>query len=149
MVALRIGLRCGVVRNGSISSQNGARCQSGIRTSRRNSLSFHSGAEVIVAFLNPRLKGHRVPPTSGEKDDPLFFSCNFVKTRYKASERQRATEVEHRLTTLEKGGRSLQALGKHLLVELHGCNPELLKKVDVVKEILVSAAKACKIGRAS
>ncbi len=38
----------------------------------------------------------------------------------------------------------MQALGKHLLVELHGCNPELLKKVDVVKEILVSAAKACK-----
>jgi len=38
----------------------------------------------------------------------------------------------------------LQALGKHLLIELHGCNPELLKKVDVVKEILVSAAKVCK-----
>ena len=38
----------------------------------------------------------------------------------------------------------MQALGKHLLVELHGCNPELLKKVDVVKEIMVSAAKACK-----
>ncbi len=38
----------------------------------------------------------------------------------------------------------MQALGKHLLVELHGCNPELLKKVDVVKEILVSAAKVCK-----
>ena len=38
----------------------------------------------------------------------------------------------------------MQALGKHLLVELHGCNPELLKRVDVVKEILVSAAKACK-----
>ncbi len=38
----------------------------------------------------------------------------------------------------------MQALGKHLLVELHGCTPELLKKVDVVKEILVSAAKACK-----
>jgi len=38
----------------------------------------------------------------------------------------------------------LQALGKHLLVELHGCNPELLKKVDVIKEILVCAANACK-----
>jgi S-adenosylmethionine decarboxylase len=38
----------------------------------------------------------------------------------------------------------LQALGKHLVVELHGCSPELLKRVDVVKEILVSAARVCK-----
>lgn len=38
----------------------------------------------------------------------------------------------------------MQALGTHLLVELHGCQPELLKKVDVVKEIMVAAAKACK-----
>ena len=38
----------------------------------------------------------------------------------------------------------MQALGKHLLVELHGCSPELLKKVDVIKEILVCAANACK-----
>ncbi len=71
-----------------------------------------------------------------------FFSCNFVKTRYKAFEARNGGG--YRSTTLTKGGRSLQALGKHLLVELHGCNPELLKKVDVVKEILVSAAKACK-----
>lgn len=38
----------------------------------------------------------------------------------------------------------MRALGKHLLVELYGCNPELLKKVDAVREILVTAAKACK-----
>jgi S-adenosylmethionine decarboxylase len=35
-------------------------------------------------------------------------------------------------------------LGTHLLVELHGCHPETLKKVEVVREILTSAAKACK-----
>lgn len=38
----------------------------------------------------------------------------------------------------------MRALGKHLLVELYGCNPELLKKVNAVREILVTAAKACK-----
>lgn len=38
----------------------------------------------------------------------------------------------------------MRALGKHLLVELYGCNPELLKKVNAVREILVMAAKACK-----
>lgn len=38
----------------------------------------------------------------------------------------------------------MHALGKHLLVELHGCNAEVLKKIDVVKDILVSAARACK-----
>lgn len=38
----------------------------------------------------------------------------------------------------------MRALGRHLLVELYGCDPELLKKVDAVREILVSAAKACK-----
>jgi S-adenosylmethionine decarboxylase len=37
----------------------------------------------------------------------------------------------------------LHALGRHLLVELHGCHPESLKKVDVVKDILVGAARAC------
>jgi len=37
----------------------------------------------------------------------------------------------------------LHALGRHLLVELHGCQPELLKRVDVVREILVGAARAC------
>lgn len=38
----------------------------------------------------------------------------------------------------------MRALGRHLLVELYGCDPELLKKVDAVREIMVSAAKACK-----
>lgn len=38
----------------------------------------------------------------------------------------------------------MRALGRHLLVELYGCDPELLKKVDAVREILVAAAKACK-----
>lgn len=38
----------------------------------------------------------------------------------------------------------MQALGKHLLVELHGCSPELLKRTEMVKEILLSAAKVCK-----
>lgn len=38
----------------------------------------------------------------------------------------------------------MRALGKHLLVELYGCNPELLKKVDAVRKILVTAAKSCK-----
>jgi S-adenosylmethionine decarboxylase len=37
----------------------------------------------------------------------------------------------------------LHALGRHLLVELHGCHPDSLKKVDVVKDILVGAARAC------
>jgi S-adenosylmethionine decarboxylase len=30
-----------------------------------------------------------------------------------------------------------------LLVELHGCQPELLKRVDLVRDILVGAARAC------
>jgi S-adenosylmethionine decarboxylase len=38
-----------------------------------------------------------------------------------------------------KGGSELRALGKHLLVELYGCNPELLKKVDAVRDIMVTA----------
>jgi len=38
----------------------------------------------------------------------------------------------------------LHALGTHLLVELHGCDPDKLKRVDVVKDIMVSAAQACK-----
>ncbi len=29
-------------------------------------------------------------------------------------------------------------------MELYGCDPELLKKIDAVKEIMVGAAKACK-----
>ncbi len=42
-----------------------------------------------------------------------------------------------------KGGSALNALGRHLLVELHGCQPELLKRVDLVRDILVGAARAC------
>ncbi|MFQ5847802.1 MAG: adenosylmethionine decarboxylase [Candidatus Methylomirabilales bacterium] len=38
----------------------------------------------------------------------------------------------------------MRALGRHLLVELYGCDPELLKKVGAVREIMVTAAKACK-----
>ncbi|MFQ5881110.1 MAG: adenosylmethionine decarboxylase [Candidatus Methylomirabilales bacterium] len=38
----------------------------------------------------------------------------------------------------------MRALGRHLLIELYGCDPELLKKVDAVKEIMVAAARACK-----
>ena len=38
----------------------------------------------------------------------------------------------------------MKALGRHLLVELHGCHPETLKKVDAVRDILTSAAKAAK-----
>jgi S-adenosylmethionine decarboxylase len=34
-------------------------------------------------------------------------------------------------------------LGRHLLVELHGCQADLLKKVDVVREIMLGAAQAC------
>ncbi len=37
----------------------------------------------------------------------------------------------------------MHALGRHLLVELHGCHPDSLKKVDVVRDILVGAARAC------
>lgn len=35
----------------------------------------------------------------------------------------------------------MQALGKHLLVELHGCDPEALKSVDLIRETMVSAAR--------
>jgi len=38
----------------------------------------------------------------------------------------------------------LHALGTHLLVELHGCDPDRLKRVDVIRDIMVSAAEACK-----
>ena len=38
----------------------------------------------------------------------------------------------------------MHALGTHLLVELHGCDPDKLKRVDVVKDIMVSAAQACR-----
>lgn len=38
----------------------------------------------------------------------------------------------------------MKALGRQLLVELHNCHPETLKRVNAVREILTSAAKAAK-----
>lgn len=35
----------------------------------------------------------------------------------------------------------MQALGKHLLVELHGCDLEALKSIDLIRETMISAAK--------
>lgn len=35
----------------------------------------------------------------------------------------------------------MNALGKHLLVELHGCDPEALKSIDLIREAMVSAAR--------
>ena len=32
-------------------------------------------------------------------------------------------------------------VGKHVLVDLHGCNPELLKKVDFISEDMLEAAR--------
>jgi len=43
-----------------------------------------------------------------------------------------------------KGGRELYALGKHLLIELRECNSEILKSLEKVRKILVSAAKEAK-----
>lgn len=37
----------------------------------------------------------------------------------------------------------MHALGRHLLAELHGCQPDLLKRVDCVRDALVGAARAC------
>lgn len=36
----------------------------------------------------------------------------------------------------------MNALGKHLLVELHGCDPEAIKSIDLIREAMVSAARA-------
>jgi len=38
----------------------------------------------------------------------------------------------------------LYALGTHLLVELKDCNPEILKNLEKVRSVLVSAAKKAK-----
>lgn len=38
----------------------------------------------------------------------------------------------------------MHALGKHLLVELKDCNPEILKSLDKVRDAMVSAAKKAK-----
>lgn len=32
-------------------------------------------------------------------------------------------------------------VGKHVLVDMHGCDPELLKKVDFISEVMHQAAK--------
>lgn len=38
----------------------------------------------------------------------------------------------------------MQALGRHLLVELHGCPADPLKKVDFVRDAMLGAALACR-----
>lgn len=38
----------------------------------------------------------------------------------------------------------MYALGKHLLIELRDCNPKILKSLEKVRNILVSAAKEAK-----
>ena len=38
----------------------------------------------------------------------------------------------------------MHALGKHLLVELHGCQADLLKKVDFIRDTMLGAARACR-----
>lgn len=38
----------------------------------------------------------------------------------------------------------MQTLGTHLLVELHGCHPELLKQLDFVRDTMISAAHVAK-----
>ena len=45
---------------------------------------------------------------------------------------------------LKRGGRGLHALGKHLLVELKDCDPEILKSLEKVKNTMVAAAKKAK-----
>ncbi|MFH1703260.1 MAG: adenosylmethionine decarboxylase [Nitrospirota bacterium] len=38
----------------------------------------------------------------------------------------------------------MHALGTHLLIELRDCNPDILKSLEKVKKILISAAKEAK-----
>jgi len=38
----------------------------------------------------------------------------------------------------------LQTLGRHLLIELNGCNPKILNDIKKVEEILVAGAKVAK-----
>ena len=38
----------------------------------------------------------------------------------------------------------MQTLGRHLLIELHGCNPKILNDIKKVEEILVAGAKIAK-----
>jgi S-adenosylmethionine decarboxylase len=73
-----------------------------------------------------------------------FFSCNRAEILYNAIQKSGVAKARAARTgTRKKGGSALHALGRHLLVELHGCHPDSLKKVDVVKDILVGAARAC------
>ena len=74
--------------------------------------------------------------------DP-FFSCNRLKMHYKQLRKKTRIASGAASSGRAKGGSALHALGRHLLVELHGCHPDSLKKVDVVKDILVGAARAC------
>jgi S-adenosylmethionine decarboxylase len=43
-----------------------------------------------------------------------------------------------------KGGRELYALGTHLLMELRDCNPDILKNLEKVRTLMVSAVKETK-----
>jgi S-adenosylmethionine decarboxylase len=52
--------------------------------------------------------------------------------------------IEKTLATLTKGAPGLHALGRHLLLELHGCNAKLLNDIKRVEEILVSGARIAK-----
>jgi len=69
----------------------------------------------------------------------LAIASKYSISNYEISRITRGAADGHRA----KGGSELHALGRHLLVELHGCHPDSLKKVDVVKDILVGAARAC------
>jgi S-adenosylmethionine decarboxylase len=86
----------------------------------------------------------RVRPCDKKIGPAPFFSCNRGEILYNAIHKLGvAAATAARAGVQKKGGSSLHALGRHLLVELHGCHPDSLKKVDLVKDILVGAARAC------
>ena len=37
----------------------------------------------------------------------------------------------------------MNALGKHLLLELHDCNRKILNDIDAIREIMIAAATGC------
>jgi S-adenosylmethionine decarboxylase len=78
-----------------------------------------------------------------EKIPPAFFACNRGEMHYKQLRKFSGRSRAKTMLAIGGKGDSLYALGRHLLVELHGCHPDSLKKVDVVKDILVGAARAC------
>jgi S-adenosylmethionine decarboxylase len=83
-----------------------------------------------------------MPPPEKNPSAPNFFlaiASKYSISNYEISGTASGAADGHRA----KGGSALHALGRHLLVELHGCHPDSLKKVDVVKDILVGAARAC------